>query len=345
MREFRTTGVSRRSVFRATQLSRSRPVVGVHARATIQETLVDTDVAQSFFHEKHIIQWYPGHIAKAERQLKEQLSRVDAVLEVRDARILQSTQHPMLTTWIQNKRHFVIVNRVDMVRAADVKKWREHFRILGKQAQVFYTNGKSGDGVHAVIKAAEKLSIDVNANRIRRGLKSRPVRACLVGYPNVGKSALINRLLNRRVVNSAALPGVTRALQWVRMGKELDLLDSPGIIPASMNNQDAAGKLAICNDIGEASYIASSVAVCLLSQLPSLPGAKKIVRKVEERYQVSYADGSTEDMLWQLADRLFAGDIEVAAQRVLKDFRDLRLGCFALEFPLSCRRDIASTVR
>jgi ribosome biogenesis GTPase A len=321
-------------VLRAAQLSVTRTTcshVVVHAVTKGLENIVETDSTQSLFHERHIIQWYPGHIAKAERQLKEQLSRVDVVLEVRDARILQSTQHPLLTTWTQGKRHFVIVNRVDMVRAADLKRWKGHYRHLGQP--VFYTDGKSGVGVNDVIRAARKISVDVNANRIRRGLKSRSVRACLVGYPNVGKSALINRLLNRRVVNSAALPGVTRALQWVRMGKELDLLDAPGIIPASMNNQEAAAKLAICNDIGEAAYVTSSVAASLLRMLPNVPGGKKIVRGVEERYQVRYSDGTTEDMLWELADRLFAGDLEAAAGRVLKDFRDLRLGRFALEFP------------
>ena len=117
------------------------------------------------------------------------------------------------------------------------------------------------------------------------------------------------------------------------MSSTLDLLDSPGIIPACFDDQHAAQRLAICNDIGTASYVNSSVAVAFLRDINALPRREQIVSAVEERYQIKYNPDSTEDFVWTLADKLFQGDPERAAQRILKDFRDLRLGAFALEVP------------
>lgn len=158
--------------------------------------------------------------------------QVDIVFEVRDARILESTRHPQLDEWTANKTSILIVNRVDQVSKQDIQTWKEYFAAEGRQA--FFTNGKLGQGTDKVQKAAASMSTKVNASRIRRGLKPRPVRACVMGFPNIGKSAIINRLLNRRVVQSAAKPGVTRALRWIRMGEQIDLLDAPGIIPMSI---------------------------------------------------------------------------------------------------------------
>lgn len=284
--------------------------------------------------DKHVIQWYPGHIAKAERQLKEQLVKVDIVFDVRDARIPYSTHHPMLEDWMASKRRFVLINRTDMISKADLQRWKQHYSSdPASSTRVFFTNGQSGTGVPSVVRASEKLSGEINANRTRRGLKRRPVRACVVGFPNIGKSALINRLLKRRVVDSAARPGVTRILRWVRMGESLDLLDSPGIIPGSIRDQTVASKLAICNDIGEASYVHSAVAAVYLGILPTLPDGRRLVRKLERHYKITLADGTAEDFIWKLADLLFQGDPERAGQRILKDYRDMSLGPFALEVP------------
>lgn len=305
----------------------------VHAaRVTDEDELGDLDASRRGSVQKHIIQWYPGHIARAERQLKEQLSKVDIVFEVLDARIPRSTVHPNIKDWINNKRRFLLINRIDMVSNGDIKHWQEHYRSTGEQ--VYFVNGQTGDGVHKVIKAADALSQTINGSRTRRGLKPRPVRACVVGFPNIGKSALINRLTGRRVVESAAKPGVTRALRWVRMGEGLDLLDSPGIIPGAMNDQAAATHLAICNDIGEASYVEEAVAAGLLDAIRQLPDADAILKRMEKRYGVPCRTGSSEDFVWGVADGMFLGDPLRAGQRILADYRNLRLGPFALERPV-----------
>lgn len=278
-----------------------------------------------------LVQWYPGHIAKAERQLKQQLKIVDVVLEVRDARIPIATLHPGVTSWIGNKAKLLVLNRVDMISAKDKADWDEHFRLAGEA--VHWTVGNSGAGVRGVVRAMLEVSRQVNEKRKKRGLKPRAVRSCVMGFPNVGKSALINRLLNRRVVDSAPRPGVTRVLRWVRMGRNIDMLDSPGVIPASFQNQVAAQRLAMCNDIGEASYVSSLIAAQLISQFRMLPDADVLLGRVSERYGVDPFQGTGEDVVHAVADRLSHGDAERAGNRILKDFRGLYFGPKALELP------------
>jgi ribosome biogenesis GTPase A len=198
------------------------------------------------------IQWYPGHVAKALGQLREQLRLVDVAIEVVDARIPLASRHPELDKWLGQKPRLLALNRADSIAARDLKAWQEYFSQQG--IPVYPTNGQSGQGVSRLKQAILQLGQSVNERRQRRGMRPRAVRAVVVGFPNVGKSALLNRLLGRRAVESAARPGVTRQLQWVRLGGELDLLDSPGILPPSLPDQRAATLLAICDDIGAAAY-------------------------------------------------------------------------------------------
>ena len=185
-----------------------------------------------------MVQWYPGHIAKAERDLKDQLKAVDIVLEVRDGRIPMSTRHPQIPEWIGGKPRVLLINRKDMVGDGDRAAWSAFFAKRGHPVQ--WTTGNMGDGVSQVLEQAAVVGAKLNARRAARGLRPRPVRAVVIGFPNVGKSALINRLLGRRVADSAPKPGVTRSLRWARIGGDIDLLDAPGIIPMSFRDQIAA---------------------------------------------------------------------------------------------------------
>lgn len=281
--------------------------------------------------QTHVVQWYPGHIARAERLLKEQLGMVDLVLEIRDARIPASTTHPSLEQWRCSKPRLLIINRVDSVSSQDKRRWQQHYE--GEGQGVYWTNGRAGAGVDAVRRAAVGLSKEINRKRASRGLKPRPVRACVVGFPNIGKSALINRLLSRKVVESAPRPGVTRVLRWVRVGEDLDLLDAPGIIPSALHDQKAARHLAICNDIGEASYVDSLIAASFLLTVRDLPGSPAILKNLKDRYKMDPRSCSAEMYVYQLADQLFGGDVEKAGLRILTDYRAGRLGNFALELP------------
>jgi ribosome biogenesis GTPase A len=288
-----------------------------------------------------LIQWYPGHIAKAEQALGAHLDKVDLVLEVRDARIPLATGHPRLARWIQNKRHLLVLNRIDMVPPAARQAWEVWFRQRGQAP--LWCDAKAGTGVKALRQAAIRAGDALNARRLERGMRPRPVRALMLGFPNVGKSALINRLVGQRVVESARRPGVTRALRWVRLGQALDLLDAPGVLPPQLEDQRAALLLAICDDIGQAAYDPELVALAFLRRLVALtaqPVSGAVLGALEARYGMAMAPsapgGGAPDVdgwLASAAARHASGDLLRMATRLLDDFRCGRLGPIGLEVP------------
>ncbi|MCA1993668.1 MAG: ribosome biogenesis GTPase YlqF [Coleofasciculus sp. S288] len=283
------------------------------------------------------IQWYPGHIAKAERELKEQLKRVDVVLEVRDARIPLSTHHPQISQWVGSKARVLVINRMDMITPAVRQLWTSWFR---SQAETLYfTNAQQGKGIREVAQAAQDAGVAMNQRRRDRGMQPRPVRAVVIGFPNVGKSALINRLLGRRVVESARRPGVTRQLRWVRISDEIELLDAPGVIPAKLSDREKALKLAICDDIGEAAYDNQQVAAVLVELLKDLEiiAEPDLFPKapLETRYALDPTPITGEEYLHALANQRHQGNVERTARELLNDFRQGLLGAIPLELPPS----------
>ena len=281
------------------------------------------------------IQWYPGHIAKAERELKEQLKRVDVVLEVRDARIPLSTHHPQTSQWVGSKARILVLNRVDMITPAVRQLWMPWFREQGETP--YFTNAQQGKGVREVAQAVQEAGGAMNQRRRDRGMQPRPVRAVVIGFPNVGKSALINRLLGRRVVESARRAGVTRQLRWVRISDQIDLLDAPGVMPANLQHQDKALKLAICDDIGEASYDNQRVAAVLVELLKELENTAEYGLLPESplkvRYELDPTSFTGEDYLHALAGDRHQGNVERTARELLNDFRKGLLGPIPLELP------------
>ena len=279
-----------------------------------------------------VIQWYPGHIAKAEKALLEQLKNVDVVFEVRDSRIPLATEHPRLAGWLENGRvgrvgRVLVLNRVDSIASDDRANWETWFRDRGDRPH--FTDARQGKGVKSIAKAAQETAAWVNERRTQRGMRPRPVRAAVVGFPNVGKSALINRLLNRRIVESAAKPGVTRQLRWVRVSQELELLDAPGILPMDLTDQDAAVKLAICDDIGQASYDNQKVAAAMVDLLVQ----REKGACLQARYGLDPQNFSGEDYVPALGAERFQGDTERSARTLLREFRRGTLGAIALEMP------------
>ena len=323
-----------------------------------------SSTSSSSFNAKSVrlVQWYPGHIARAERLLREQLKNVDCVVEVRDLRIPLATSHPDVASWIgrgsgnennsnpasspssssssAGKLHITVLNRSDMVDEQERARWVSYFKHKMKERHVVVTDAKSGRGVEQVKKIALSIAKEVNEKRIQKGLLARPVRTAVVGYPNVGKSALINRLVGKKACASAPRPGVTRDLRWVRVSEEIDLLDSPGVLPPRMSDQDAANRLAMANDIGEASYKASEVAARLFEEMKMLPSWTRekgnIGSVLIKRYKMSSRE--VEEMngdmfIEKIAMSTCGGDFERAGTKVLNDFRGGFLGKFCLEVP------------
>ena len=283
-----------------------------------------------------IIQWYPGHIAKAEHQLSKHLGKVDLVLEVRDARIPLATAHPRLERWIQGKKHLLVINRRDMISSKALESWDSWFRNNGQTP--WWCNAKSGTGIKQLQQAAIRAGDQLNQRRITRGMRSRPVRALTLGFPNVGKSALINRLVRQKVVESARRAGVTRSLRWVRLGQELDLLDAPGVLPPRLDDQQAALCLAFCDDIGQGAYDVELVAIALLEMLGSLENdlsAGVSFELLQRRYGIPISPKRTDLNTWliSVAQRHTSGDTLRMAQRILDDFRKTLLGKISLELP------------
>ncbi len=282
------------------------------------------------------IQWYPGHIAKAEQQLSRNLDKVDLVIEVRDARIPMATGHPHLNRWLKAKKHLLVVNRRDMVTPSAREAWEQWFKTQGQRT--VWCDAKAGTGVKQVQQAAIRAGDQLNERRRSRGMRPRPVRALTLGFPNVGKSALINRLVKQKVVASARRAGVTRTLRWVRLGQDLDLLDAPGVLPPRLDDQQAALHLALCDDIGQAAYDGELVAQAFLERLTALQVVEAsgvVISVLEGRYGIPLTGETADPAYWLVAAaaRHTSGDTARMAQRLLDDFRKSSLGSISLELP------------
>ena len=282
------------------------------------------------------IQWYPGHIAKAERQLTQSLKKIDLVIEVRDARIPLSTSHPHLKKWIINKKHLLVINRIDMISNEMKLSWDRWFKDKG--INPYWCNAKLGTGVDQIKKLSINAGLEMNQRRLNRGMKERSVRALTLGFPNVGKSALINRLINKSVVKSARRAGITKTLRWVKIGDNLDLLDAPGVIPPKITNNFSAIKLAICDDIGQASYEPISICIEFIKILINLSKINIQSNKLpilESRYGVQFNKDLQDIDQWleKASIRHTSGDIKRMSEKLLDDYRKKLLGEISLEYP------------
>lgn len=275
------------------------------------------------------IQWYPGHIAKAERLLTDQLKKVDVVLEVRDARIPFATHHPNVSQWIGTKGRVLVMNRMDMIPEETRQQWQAWLKENDISPQ--FTDGHGGRGIKELAGAIKQAGAAINRRRKERGMLPRPIRCVVIGFPNVGKSAIINRLLGKRVVESARRAGVTRALRWVRISDQIELLDAPGVLPNKLDDQDAAIKLAICDDIGEAAYDHQRIAAHFIDLLKTQHQEQPLT----DRYEINASDITGEDFVQNLADLKFHGSKDRSAKLILNDFRVGKLGAIALELPPS----------
>lgn len=188
------------------------------------------------------IHWFPGHMAKARREMTESLRQVDAVLELVDARLPLASANPMLGELIGNKPRTVVMTRTDLADPQQTSAWMTYFSAQG--THVVGLDARTGAGVRDVIPALTQATADKQARDAKRGIRPRPVRAMVVGIPNVGKSSLINRLAGRSATKTGDRPGITKQQQWIRLGN-VELLDTPGVLWPKLDNEAGAFALAM----------------------------------------------------------------------------------------------------
>ena len=271
------------------------------------------------------IHWYPGHIAKAERQLKEKLNLCDVVIEVLDARIPFSSIYNNIESLLGGKPRLVLLNKADLVDRQELKLFVDKIKEISKMP-VLITDAKNSKDLQPIVKKVLELAEPRIQAIMAKGLLRRPARVMVVGMPNVGKSSVINKLTKSSKTKIGAKAGVTRQQQWVRINKDIDLLDTPGIIPMRQDDQEAATKLAFVNSVSEHAYDNEIVAQKLLDIL-----ARKYDEQLKEYYKVDELnlEKIAFSRNWILSDS--RADIDRTSNSILKYFRDGKLGKFILD--------------
>ena len=275
------------------------------------------------------INWYPGHMAKSRRMLQEQLRAVDAVIELCDARAPLATRNPDLGRLTRGKNRILVLNKADLADDAQTARWLERFRREGLTALRFNSNGGKVKDILGHIEAASKPALERYA---ARGVR-KTVRFMVIGIPNVGKSTFINRLHGSAIVKASDRPGVTRANQWVKLGPFLEILDTPGMLPPRMDDQEGARLLACLGSIRDEIMDTEDLAGGLLALLYELDPAA-----VAGRYKLPQDCGSEPHELLEAACRgrgwLLSGgrfDTARAAALVLDEYRGGRIGKITIE--------------
>lgn len=274
------------------------------------------------------IHWYPGHIAKAEKKLKEQINLVDVVIEVLDARIPASSIYPAIENLIKQKPRLILLNKSDLADFELTKKWQAKLKKETSCPVIITSAGNTRD-LNQITNKAIELAQPSILKLMQKGLLPRPARIMVVGMPNVGKSSIINKLIKKSKTKTGAKAGVTRQQQWVRIHPRIDLLDTPGIIPLKQEEQEKAYKLAFVNSVSENAYDAESVAEKFIEIINSIyPELIRNHYKIEEGKEISIENiAFARNWIVQGAK----ADLTRTSQNLLLDFRDGRLGKLTLE--------------
>ncbi|SFR99285.1 ribosome biogenesis GTPase YlqF [Anaeromicropila populeti] len=278
-------------------------------------------------------QWYPGHMTKAKRMMQEDIKLIDVVIELVDARIPYSSKNPDIDELAKNKSRIILLNKYDLANEEETKKWRSWYEEKG--FFVAMVNSKTGKGVkevHAVIQAACKEKIERDR---RKGILNRPVRAMIVGIPNVGKSTFINSFAGKACAKTGNRPGVTKGKQWIRLNKNVELLDTPGILWPKFEDQAVGQRLAYIGSIKDEILNVTELALGLISFLK-----KNYSKLLMERFSLE-EEMEEVKILEKIAEirgcRLKGNelDYEKAANLLMDEFRNGRIGRITLEFPES----------
>lgn len=279
-------------------------------------------------------QWYPGHMTKAKRQMQKDIKLIDLIIEVVDARIPLSSRNPDIDELGQNKARMVLLNKSDLSDSHINSKWIEYFKEKGIHS--LEVNSKSGMGLKAIQSTVKEACKEKIERDRKRGIKNRPVRAMVVGIPNVGKSTFINSFAGKACAKTGNRPGVTKGKQWIKLNKELELLDTPGILWPKFEDNLTGMRLAFIGSINDEILVMEELACDFIKYIKFLyPDAINshygISCDMEKEYQVL-------EEIARVRKCLIAGgmpDVAKAARMLMDDYRAGRLGRITLEKPES----------
>ncbi len=285
------------------------------------------------------INWYPGHMAKTKKQIMDDLKLIDVVIELLDARIPMSSRNPDIRSITNNKKKIILLNKCDLADQKVNEKW---VNVLSKEAPTILTDAATGKGIDKVSKKIEELMKEELERQAARGRKNKTIRVMIIGIPNVGKSSFINRIAKKNTMEVGNRPGVTRQKQWIRIGKNQELLDTPGVLWPKFESEQVALNLAFTGTIKDDLIERVEVAYELLKVL-----YKDYKQDIVQRYKISeeeikVVESSSNPMytLMQLIGQkrgaLVSGgntDDEKIARIIIDDFRNCKLGKISLEKP------------
>lgn len=276
------------------------------------------------------IQWFPGHMTKAKRQMEENLKKVDFVIEIRDARIPDSSKNPMLDELIQNKPRLILLSKKDKADPIATKEWIQKLQSQGHQ--VLALDLIKDSYFKALVQAAQTTCQKLIDKQKRRGIRPRALRAMVCGIPNVGKSTFINTMAKRKAAQTADRPGVTKSLQWIKLGQSLELLDTPGVLWPKFEDPNTGMRLAILGSVRDEVVNMQELAIYACRWLQETkPGLLAKLYQIEEQKDP-----------WQTLEKIALkrgyfqkGSIDEnrLVRSFIKDIREDKLGPLTWEFP------------
>ncbi len=277
------------------------------------------------------IQWYPGHMTKAKRMMQENIKLIDLVIELVDARIPISSRNPDIDELGKNKARLILLNKSDLAEEKQNDAWVSYFKEKG--FLVVKVNSKKGGGIKSIQGVIQEACKEKMERDRKRGILNRPVRAMVVGIPNVGKSTFINSLAGKACAKTGNKPGVTKGKQWIRLNKNVELLDTPGILWPKFEDKTVGVRLAFIGSIKDEILNAEELAAALIQFLK-----KYYTGVLAEKYNIEEADDPYQCLANIAESRhcLLKGselDLVKAAMLMIDDFRSGKLGRITLEFP------------
>ena len=256
------------------------------------------------------VQWYPGHMSKARREMEADMKLVELVIEIVDARCPVSSRNPDIDKIAKGKSRLILLNKADLADKYISEKWKKYFEDKG--IRVVFINSKQKEGIRNVLPNVKEVCADKIKRNLERGIKNQPIRAMVVGIPNVGKSTFINAFAGRNITKTGDKPGVTKGKQWIKINPELELLDTPGILWPKFEDQEVGKRLAMIGSINDEILVVEELAGNLLDYLYD-----NYFDLIKERYKID------EDTLKSLED-----DAQfVTKESLLLDKVSLTLGC------------------